>query len=196
VTRVEIRGVKKSFNSLQALRGISLEVESGSFTALLGPTGAGKTTLLKCIAGVERPDEGEILFDGEVVNDVPPWRRNVALFFQTYALYPHMSVYDNIAYPLRERKVGREEIEARVRQVAERLRITHLLDRKDPATLSGGEMQRVALARTLVRNPRVFLLDEPLSNLDAKLREEMRLEFKRIQRELKQTIIYATPRLR
>jgi ABC-type sugar transport systems, ATPase components len=193
VTRVEIRGLRKSFNSLEVLRGISLEVESGSFTALLGPTGAGKTTLLKCIAGVERPDEGEILFDGEVVNDVPPWRRNVALFFQTYALYPHMSVYDNIAYPLRERKMSREEIEARVRQVAEKLRITHLLDRKDPATLSGGEMQRVALARTLVRNPRVFLLDEPISNLDAKLREEMRMEFKRIQRELKQTIIYATP---
>ncbi len=193
MTRVEIRELKKSFNSVQVVKGVSLEVEDGSFTALLGPTGAGKTTILKCIAGAERPDEGEILFDGEVVNDVPPWKRNVALFFQTYALYPHMSVYDNISYPLREHKVRREEMEVRVRRVAEKLRIAYLLDRKDPSTLSGGEMQRVALARTLVREPRVFLLDEPISNLDAKLREEMRLEFKRIQRELKQTIIYATP---
>jgi multiple sugar transport system ATP-binding protein len=193
LTRVEIRGLKKSFGAVEALRGVNLEVESGALVALLGPTGAGKTTLLKCIAGVEEPDAGDILFDGQSVLRTPAWRRDVAMFFQTYALYPHMSVYDNIAYPLRERKWSRQDIDRSVKAVAEKLRIAHLLDRKDPSTLSGGEMQRVALARTLVRNPKVFLLDEPISNLDAKLREEMRTEFKRLHRELKQTIIYATP---
>lgn len=193
MTRVEIRGLRKSYGAVEALRGVDLVVESGALVALLGPTGAGKTTTLKCIAGVEEPNAGNILFDGKSVLGIPAWRRNVAMFFQTYALYPHLSVYDNIAYPLRERKMSKSDIDRAVKSVAERLRITHLLDRKDPSTLSGGEMQRVALARTLVRDPSVFLLDEPISNLDAKLREEMRTEFKRLHRELKQTIIYATP---
>lgn len=193
MTNVKIRDLRKSYGHVEALRGVSLEVESGSLVALLGPTGAGKTTTLKCIAGVEKPDAGDILFDGESILNVPAWRRDAAMFFQTYALYPHLSVYDNIAYPLRERKLPRGEIDKMVKNVAEKLRISHLLGRTEPATLSGGEMQRVALARTLVRNPRVFLLDEPISNLDAKLREEMRTEFKRLHKELKQTIIYATP---
>ncbi|MEM4180119.1 MAG: ABC transporter ATP-binding protein [Nitrososphaerota archaeon] len=193
MTRVEIRGLRKSYGTVEALRGLDLVVESGALVALLGPTGAGKTTTLKCIAGVEEPDDGDILFDGESVLGIPAWRRNVAMFFQSYALYPHLSVYDNIAYPLREQKMSKDEIDKMVKSVAEKLRISLLLDRKEPSTLSGGEMQRVALARTLVRKPLVFLLDEPISNLDAKLREEMRTEFKRLHKELKQTIIYATP---
>ncbi len=193
MTHVKIKNLKKSYNGRMVLKNVSLEILSNSIVALLGPTGAGKTTLLKCIAGVEQPDDGEIYFDNINVTYTPPWDREVALFFQTYALYPHMSVYDNIAFPLRQAGVHANEIDKMVKFVASKLRIMHLLDRKDPSTLSGGEMQRVALARTLVRKPRLFLLDEPISNLDAKLREEARTEFKRIRREFKQTIIYATP---
>jgi len=190
---VTLRNLRKSYGDTVALDGLSLDVPHRSFVVLLGPTGAGKTTTLKCIAGLIQPDEGDILFDGVRVNEVPPWERDVAMFFQTYALYPHMSVYDNIAYPLRERKLSMAEIERTVKEVARLLRIERLLDRKDPTTLSGGEMQRVALARTLVRRPKVFLLDEPITNLDAKLREEMRIEFKRLHKELNQTLIYTTP---
>lgn len=193
MTRVTLRNLKKRYGEVAALDGLTLEVPDRSLVVLLGPTGVGKTTTLKCIAGLVNPDEGEILFDGYPVNDVPPWERDVAMFFQTYALYPHMSVYDNIAYPLRERRMSKSEIAQKVKLIARTLRIEHLLERKDPTTLSGGEMQRVALARTLVRNPRVFLLDEPITNLDAKLREEMRIEFTRMHRELNQTLIYATP---
>jgi len=193
MVKVTIRNLTKRYGRFVALDKLNLEVPNRSLVVLLGPTGAGKTTTLKCVAGVLAPDEGEILFDDKPVTAIPPWERNVALFFQTYALYPHLSVYDNIAYPLKERGLSKPEIDRRVKEVAERLRIIHLLDRKDPSTLSGGEMQRVALARTLVREPKVFLLDEPISNLDAKLREEMIYEFKRLCRELQQTIIYATP---
>ena len=193
MVRVTLKNLTKRYGMVVALKELNLDIMDKSLTVLLGPTGAGKTTTVKCISGVISPDEGEVLFDGVPVNDVPPWERNVAMFFQTYALYPHLSVYDNIAYPLKERALSKDEIDKKVKEVAEVLRIKHLLDRKDPTTLSGGEMQRVALARTLVREPRVFLLDEPITNLDAKLREEMRLEFKRIHEELKQTLIYATP---
>ena len=193
MTRVKIKNLKKSYNGFEVLKGVSLEVSSGSIVALLGPTGAGKTTLLKCIAGVEQPDEGEIYFDDINVTYIPPWNRDVALFFQTYALYPHMSVYNNITFPLKQRKIDVGAMDNIIKSISTKLKISHLLDRKDPSTLSGGEMQRVALARTLVRRPRLFLLDEPISNLDAKLREEARVEFKRLHREFKQTIIYATP---
>lgn len=193
MVKVTLRNLTKRYGKTVAVDRLSLEVPDRSLVVLLGPTGAGKTTTLKCISGVLAPDEGDILFDDESVVSIPPWERNVAQFFQTYALYPHLSVYDNIAYPLKERRLSKDEIDKRVREVAEKLRITHLLDRKDPSTLSGGEMQRVALARTLVREPKVFLLDEPISNLDAKLREEMIYEFKRLCRELQQTVIYATP---
>lgn len=193
MAKVTIKNLTKRYGRFVAVNRLNLEVPDRSLVVLLGPTGAGKTTTLKCVSGVLAPDEGEIFFDDEPVTTTPPWERNVALFFQTYALYPHLSVYDNIAYPLKERGFSKEEIEKRVKMIAERLRISHLLDRKDPTTLSGGEMQRVALARTLVREPKVFLLDEPISNLDAKLQEEMIYEFKRLCRELHQTIIYATP---
>lgn len=193
MTHVKIKNLKKSYNGFEVLKGLSLEIPSGSIVALLGPTGAGKTTLLKCIAGVEQPDEGEIYFDDINVTYLPPWSRDVALFFQSYALYPHMSVYDNITFTLKQRRFDVGEMDKIVKSITTKLKISHLLDRKDPSTLSGGEMQRVALARTLVRRPRLFLLDEPISNLDAKLREEARVEFKRLHREFKQTIIYATP---
>ncbi|RLG08994.1 MAG: sugar ABC transporter ATP-binding protein [Thaumarchaeota archaeon] len=193
MVKVTLKNLTKRYGKIIAVDGLSLEISDRSLTVLLGPTGAGKTTTLKCISGVLAPDEGEILFDDEPVTAIPPWERNVAQFFQTYALYPHLSVYDNIAYPLRERGLSKSEVDRRVKEIAEKLRISYLLDRKDPSTLSGGEMQRVALARTLVREPKVFLLDEPISNLDAKLREEMIYEFKRLCRELQQTVIYATP---
>ncbi|MEM2188071.1 MAG: ABC transporter ATP-binding protein [Candidatus Bathyarchaeia archaeon] len=193
MVRVSLIDLTKRYGRITAVDGLNLDIPNMSLTVLLGPTGAGKTTTIKCISGVISPDKGDILFDGESVINIPPWERNVAQFFQTYALYPHLSVYDNIAYPLRERGVSKDEIDKRVKEVARKLRINHLLDRKDPTTLSGGEMQRVALARTLVREPKVILLDEPISNLDAKLREEMIYEFKRLCRELCQTIIYATP---
>jgi len=193
LARVTLRGLTKKYGEVAALDGFSLDVPDKSLVVLLGPTGAGKTTSFKCTAGLVKPDDGEVLLDGESVNDVPPWERDVAMLFQTYALYPHMNVYENIAYPLRERKMPQNEISRKVRSVAATLHIEHLLDRQEPATLSGGEMQRVALARTLVREPRLYLLDEPITNLDAKLREEMRSEFRRIHTELKQTILYATP---
>lgn len=193
MVRVTLINLTKRYGRIKAVNELNLDISNMSLTVLLGPTGAGKTTTIKCISGVVSPDEGDVLFDGESVINTPPWERNVAQFFQTYALYPHLSVYDNIAYPLKERRMSKAEIDKRVKEISKSLRIDHLLDRKDPSTLSGGEMQRVALARTLVREPKVFLLDEPISNLDAKLREEMIYEFKRLCRELRQTIIYATP---
>ncbi|MEM2198649.1 MAG: ABC transporter ATP-binding protein, partial [Nitrososphaerota archaeon] len=133
MTKVEIRGLRKSYGAVEALKGLDLVVESGALVALLGPTGAGKTTTLKCIAGVEKPDSGDILFNGESILGIPAWRRNVAMFFQTYALYPHLSVYHNIAYPLREQKMSKDEIDRVVKSVAKKLRISHLLDRKEPS---------------------------------------------------------------
>jgi multiple sugar transport system ATP-binding protein len=158
---------------------------------VLGPPGAGKTTTLRLIVGLERPDEGNIFIDGELVNEVYPGQRDIAMMFQNLALYPDKTCFDNIAYPLRERKVPKDEIRTRVTEVAKKLYIDHLLERK-PAKLSGGERQRVALARALVRRPRATLMDEPLANLDALLRLEMRVELKRIQQELKQTQVYVT----
>jgi multiple sugar transport system ATP-binding protein len=188
---VRLVNLYKRFDKVVAVDGVSLEIADGSFVVLLGPSGCGKTTTLRCIAGLEVPDSGEVWIGDSVVNDLPPKDRDVAMVFQNYALYPHMKVYDNIAFPLRMRKIPKDEIDRRVKETAELLGIKHLLDRK-PRQLSGGEQQRVALGRAIVRQPRVYLMDEPLSNLDAKLRLFMRAELKRLQKELKTTTVYVT----
>lgn len=181
----------KRFGNVVAVNNISFDVRDGEFVILLGPSGCGKTTTLRLIAGLETPDGGEIWIGDRMVNDLPPKDRDVAMVFQNYALYPHMKVYDNLAFPLRLRKLPKDEIDRKVRDVAKLLRIDDLLDRY-PRQLSGGQQQRVALGRALVREPHVFLMDEPLSNLDAKLRVYMRAELKRLQRELGITTIYVT----
>ncbi|PZN00811.1 MAG: glycerol-3-phosphate ABC transporter ATP-binding protein, partial [Bacillota bacterium] len=179
MARVELRGVTKRFGHTVAVDNISLTIEDGEFLVLVGPSGCGKSTLLRLIAGLEDVTEGEIYIDDRPVNDVPPKDRDVAMVFQNYALYPHMTVYDNMAFGLRMRKFPRDEIDRRVRQAAETLGLTHLLKRR-PAQLSGGQRQRVALGRAIVRDPKVFLMDEPLSNLDAQLRVQMRTELARL----------------
>ncbi len=188
---VSVKNLVKKFGKVVAVDHVSFSVNDGEFVVLLGPSGCGKTTTLRLIAGLEYPDEGEIWIGDRLVNDLPPKDRDVAMVFQNYALYPHMTVYDNLAFPLKVRKVPRDEIDRKVREVAKLLQIEELLDRK-PAQLSGGQQQRVALGRALVREPKVFLMDEPLSNLDAKLRIYMRAELKRLQRELGITTIYVT----
>lgn len=191
MVRVELRDVTKRFGKVIAVDHVSFTVDSGEFFVLLGPSGCGKTTTLRIIAGLEDPDEGSVLIDGRIVNDVPPNKRDVAMVFQNYALYPHMTVYQNLAFPLENMGLSRQEIDRRVKEIAKMLYIEDLLDRK-PSQLSGGQQQRVALGRALVRRPKVFLMDEPLSNLDAKLRVYMRAELKRLQKELKITTIYVT----
>ncbi|ABL78563.1 ABC transporter ATP-binding protein [Thermofilum pendens] len=191
MARVAVKDLVKRFGKVVAVDRVSFEAKDGEFLVLLGPSGCGKTTTLRMIAGLETPDEGEIYIGDRLVNDLPPKDRDVAMVFQNYALYPHMKVYDNIAFPLRIRKLPADEIDRRVREVAKLLRIEELLDRY-PRQLSGGQQQRVALGRALVRQPQVFLMDEPLSNLDAKLRVYMRAELKRLQRELGITTIYVT----
>lgn len=191
MARVAAKDLVKRFGKVVAVDHVSFEARDGEFLVLLGPSGCGKTTTLRMIAGLETPDEGEIYIGDRLVNDLPPKDRDIAMVFQNYALYPHMKVYDNIAFPLRVRKAPRDEIDKRVREVAKLLRIEDLLDRY-PRQLSGGQQQRVALGRALVRHPQVFLMDEPLSNLDAKLRVYMRAELKRLQRELGITTIYVT----
>ena len=191
MARVIVKNLFKRFGSVVAVDHVSFEVSEGEFLALLGPSGCGKTTTLRLIAGLEKPDGGEIYIGDRLVNDLTPRDRDVAMVFQNYALYPHMKVYDNIAFPLKIRGFSRDEIDRRVREVASLLGIEELLNRY-PKQLSGGQQQRVALGRALVRRPKVFLMDEPLSNLDAKLRVYMRAELKRIQRELRITTIYVT----
>ncbi|HXG17302.1 MAG TPA: ABC transporter ATP-binding protein [Calidithermus sp.] len=188
---VETRGVRKHFGPVHAVDGVDLATGEGEFLVLLGPSGCGKTTLLRMIAGLEQPTAGQILIGGTVVNDLPPRARKIAMVFQSYALYPHMTVYDNIAFPLRAQGVPREEIPRKVQWAASLFGITALLSRR-PRQLSGGERQRVALARALVREPAVFLLDEPLSNLDAKLRASARDELQQFQRRIGTTTIYVT----
>jgi multiple sugar transport system ATP-binding protein len=185
-------GVVKRYGSVTALDGLSLEVAAGEFFCLLGPSAAGKTTALRAIAGLERPQAGRIRFGGRDVTTAPVQGRGMAMIFQTFALYPHLSVRDNLAYPLREAGVDAAEIARRVDEMAELLRIRHTLERR-PATASGGEQQRIAIGRALVRRPSLLLLDEPLTNLDAKLRHDTRAEFKRLHRELGMTMLYATP---
>ena len=191
MTAIRLQGIGKRFGRVWAVRGIELSVEPGEFLTLVGPSGCGKSTLLHLLAGLEVPSEGRILFDGRDVTRLSPRERDVAVVFQTYALYPHLTVRENIGFPLRMAKRPRAEIEERVRETAEWLRIAEFLDRK-PAQLSGGQRQRVAVARALVRRPAVFLLDEPLSNLDAKLRTETRVELKRIHEQLGTTFLYVT----
>ncbi|MCE4599493.1 MAG: ABC transporter ATP-binding protein [Desulfurococcales archaeon] len=195
MARVELRDVVKRFGKTVAVDHVSLEINDKEFFILLGPSGCGKTTTLRLVAGLEYPDEGSILIDGEDVTYSEPKDRNVAMVFQNYALYPNMSVYDNIAFPLKIRKkqlgITDDEIRKSVTEVARLLRIEDLLNRK-PSQLSGGQQQRVALARALVRRPKIWLMDEPLSNLDALLRIAMRAELKRLQKELGITTIYVT----
>jgi multiple sugar transport system ATP-binding protein len=189
--RVRFEGIVKRFGAHAALRDIDLEVHAGECLVLLGPSGCGKTTLLRLLAGLETPDAGKLWIGDRVVNDLPPAERDVAMVFQNYALYPHFTVFENIAFPLRARHVAEAEIGPRVRQAAARLELDALLERR-PAELSGGQQQRVALARAIVRNPVVYLMDEPLSNLDAQLRIQTRAELKRLQQELGTTTLYVT----
>ena len=193
MSRVEYEQVRKQFpgQAAPAVDGLDLAVPDGELLVMLGPSGCGKTTALRMLAGLEWPDSGDIRIDGGSVVRLEPKDRDVALVFQSYALYPHMSVRDNILYPLKVRKLSAAERDRRVKQAAELLGLTGLLDRK-PAQLSGGEQQRVALGRAIVREPRVFLMDEPLSNLDAKLRTHMRTELKALQRQLGVTTIFVT----
>ena len=189
--RVSLRGIRKVYGKFTALDGIDLDIEPVEFFALLGPSGSGKTTTLRMIAGLDTPDEGTMTADGVDVTFAPPGERDVAMVFQNYALYPHMTVHDNIAFPLRMAKVASASIDDLVREAAARVRIDHLLHRR-PGQLSGGQQQRCALARAIVRKPKLFLLDEPLSNLDAQLRLETRVELKKLQRNLNVTTIYVT----
>jgi ABC-type sugar transport system ATPase subunit len=188
---VRFEQVKKRFGAVEVVRGIDLDVAPGECLVLLGPSGCGKTTLLRLLAGLETPDSGRILIGGRPVEGIPPSQRDVAMVFQNYALYPHFTAFQNVAFPLTSRGIAAAEVEPRVRDAARRLSIEELLDRR-PAELSGGQQQRVALARALVRNPAVFLMDEPLSNLDAQLRVQTRTELKRLQQELGTTTLYVT----
>ena len=191
MARVVLKGVTKRFGDVVAVNDLSLDIGDKEFVVFLGPSGCGKTTSLRMIAGLEHPDEGEIYIGDQVVNGLEPKDRNVAMVFQNYALYPHMTVYKNLAFPLQNFGFGPIQIDKRIKEVAELLQIGPLLQRK-PTALSGGQQQRVALGRAIVRQPRVFLMDEPLSNLDAKLRVYMRAELKQLQQELGVTTIYVT----
>jgi multiple sugar transport system ATP-binding protein len=188
---VEIRGVRKVFGSTAVIQGVDVSIPDGEFVVLVGPSGCGKSTLLRMIAGLEEISHGEIEIGGRVVNDVPPKERDIAMVFQNYALYPHMTVRDNMAFSLRLRGTPAAELTSRVKDAAEILGLEALLDRY-PRQLSGGQRQRVAMGRAIVRDPRVFLFDEPLSNLDAKLRVAMRAEIKELHQRLKTTSVYVT----
>ncbi|MBQ4647487.1 MAG: sn-glycerol-3-phosphate ABC transporter ATP-binding protein UgpC [Candidatus Gastranaerophilales bacterium] len=191
MAKVVLENISKSFGEKEILKNINLEIQDGEFVVLVGASGCGKSTLLRMVAGLENPSEGTIAIDDEIVNDVHPKDRNIAMVFQSYALYPHLNVYDNISLGLKVRKMAKCEIDRRIKRVAEILKLDEYLKRK-PKELSGGQRQRVALARAIVREPKVFLMDEPLSNLDAKLRSEMRAEIKKLHQKLKTTFIYVT----
>ena len=191
MAEVTLRAVRKSYGSLEVIHGVDCEIADGELLVIVGPSGCGKSTLLRMVAGLERISAGEISIGGKVVNNLEPADRDIAMVFQTYALYPHMSVYANMAYGLKIRGTPKAEIDARVRKAAEILELSDFLKRK-PRQLSGGQRQRVAMGRAIVREPAVFLFDEPLSNLDAKLRVQMRLEIKRLQQRLNITSIYVT----
>ena len=188
---VALRKVVKRFDEVEAVRGIDLDIPDKEFVVLVGPSGCGKSTTLRMIAGLEDASDGEIYIGGALVNDVPPKDRDIAMVFQNYALYPHMTVFENMSFGLRLRRAPRVQIRERVEHAARILDIMDLLDRR-PKQLSGGQRQRVAMGRAIVRNPKVFLFDEPLSNLDAKLRVQMRTEIKRVHQKVKTTTVYVT----
>ena len=188
---VRLEGITKSFGDFTAVNNLNVTIEDGTLAGLLGPSGCGKSTTLYMIAGLEKPTSGRIYFGDEDVTDLPAEKRGIGLVFQNYALYPHMSVYDNMAFSLKLKKTPKEEIDQKVKEAAKILDLDELLDRK-PAQLSGGQRQRVAMGRAIVRNPKVFLMDEPLSNLDAKLRVQMRTEISKLHQRLGNTIIYVT----
>jgi ABC-type sugar transport system ATPase subunit len=191
MAEVVLRDVRKSFDGLEIIHGVSFTVHDGEFVVFVGPSGCGKSTLLRMIAGLETVTSGDLSIDGKRCNDLPPPERGVAMVFQSYALYPHMSVYENMAFSLKLGKMKKEEVRAKVMRAADILQIVPLLERK-PKQLSGGQRQRVAIGRAIVREPKAFLFDEPLSNLDAALRVQMRIEIGKLHRELKTTIIYVT----
>src|SRR5436189_1358671 len=191
MAQVTLRKIVKKYDDTEAVRGIDLDIADKEFVVLVGPSGCGKSTTLRMIAGLEEITGGEIAVDGEVVNDVPPKDRDMAMVFQNYALYPHMTVYQNMSFGLRLKKYPKEEIDKRVQEAARILDITELLERK-PRQLSGGQRQRVAMGRAIVRDPKVFLFDEPLSNLDAQLRVQMRTEIKKVHQKVRTTTIYVT----
>jgi multiple sugar transport system ATP-binding protein len=191
MAQVTLRKVVKKYDEVEAVSAIDLDIADKEFVVLVGPSGCGKSTTLRMIAGLEEITGGEIAVDGDVVNDVPPKDRDMAMVFQNYALYPHMTVHQNMSFGLRLKKYPKAEIERRVQEAARILDIKDLLDRK-PRQLSGGQRQRVAMGRAIVRNPKVFLFDEPLSNLDAKLRVQMRTEIKRVHQKVRTTTVYVT----
>lgn len=191
MAKLKLDTVKKSFGNTDVIHGVDIDIADGEFIVIVGPSGCGKSTLLRMVAGLESVTSGEISIDGKVVNDTEPMDRDIAMVFQNYALYPHMSVFDNMAYGLKIAKTPKSEIETRVAQAAKMLQLEPYLKRK-PRELSGGQRQRVAMGRAIVRKPAVFLFDEPLSNLDAKLRVQMRLEIKQLQRDLGITSLYVT----
>lgn len=191
MAHIQLQNIVKRYGDVTAVKDFNLEIEDKEFVVFLGPSGCGKTTTLRLIAGLEHPEEGDILIDGQRVNDLSPADRDIAFVFQFYALYPHLTVYDNIAFPLKAVKVGKSEVAERVKKVAAILQIADMLERK-PSVLSGGEMQRVALGRAMVRQPKAYLLDEPMANLDAKLRVDTRAELKRLQHELGATTLFVT----
>ena len=191
MAEINISNINKSFGSTHVIKDVSLEIKSESFTVFVGPSGCGKSTMLRMIAGLEEINSGTISIDGQVVNDLPPTERNIAMVFQSYALYPHMTVFDNMAFGLKIEKKSKEEITDRVMEAAKILQIEQYLERK-PKQLSGGQRQRVAIGRAITRKPKVFLFDEPLSNLDAALRVQMRVELAKLHDQLNATMIYVT----
>src|SRR4030067_2907641 len=191
MAKIRFENVKKGFNDVVVVKDLSLTINAGEFFTFVGPSGCGKSTLLNMIAGLEPVAEGKIYFDDVLVNDLSPKERDVAMVFQSYALYPHMTVYENMAFPLQMKKAEKDIIDNEVRKAAALLGLEELLKRR-PKELSGGQRQRVALGRAIIRRPKVFLMDDPLSNLDARLRIEMRAELKRLHQELKITTVYVT----
>src|ERR1700683_5650219 len=191
MAEVALRQVTKRYDDVEAVRGIDLDIPNNEFVVLVGPSGCGKSTTLRMIAGLEDVTSGDIFIGGEVVNDLPPKDRDIAMVFQNYALYPHMTAFENMSFGLKLRKFSKDEIKKRVDHAARILDISELLDRK-PKALSGGQRQRVAMGRAIVRNPKVFLFDEPLSNLDAKLRVQMRIEIKKVHQKVRTTTVYVT----